>query len=134
MHLLKSMQKHWAIPFFEDVSAHFDDEIRPHADQLLIEGSVMELAERERVGDFRFSRWIRVRNDMRRVEEFSVPQAAQRTALSIRSKNAPPELFLVYPADRRHFDIAPSEFALCRRIRNLDWKVSSIEIDVKRER
>ena len=54
------------------VGADLHDEVLADPDNVLVEGGVMQLAEREAVRDGRFPERVDVRNDVRRVEELLV--------------------------------------------------------------
>jgi hypothetical protein len=47
------MDQHRAIGVVEDVAAHFNDTVRPDADQVPVERRVVELAQRHTVGHHR---------------------------------------------------------------------------------
>ena len=53
---LQAMLKHRPVDFFQHVEAHGDLEVGRDADEVAIEGGVVELAEREAVGNDRLPR------------------------------------------------------------------------------
>src|SRR5207249_11961577 len=57
---LKALQpvlKHRPVDLFQDVEAHLDLEVGRDADDVGVERGMMELAEREAVGDYRLAEW-----------------------------------------------------------------------------
>jgi hypothetical protein len=48
---LQSMQQRWPVCLPQDVCANLDDQIGSHAEQLAVEGSVMQRAQRESIGN-----------------------------------------------------------------------------------
>jgi len=68
MNPLEPVQEHRTIPFSEDVAAHFENAVWTDPDQIVVEGGVMELAQREAVRDDRFASRMGVGKDVRGVE------------------------------------------------------------------
>lgn len=62
---------------------------------MAIEGSMVELAQRETVRNDRQCLRMFVRENVRGIQQLSVPQPANRTALAVRAENANAELLLV---------------------------------------
>jgi hypothetical protein len=68
---LQPMQQHRPVDFLQHVEAHGDLEIRRDADDVRIEGGVVELAEREAVGNDRLTPRVAVRQDVRSLRSSS---------------------------------------------------------------
>lgn len=64
---LDPVYKHGPIVLFKDVRPHLKDIVRPKPQEVAVERSVMQSAQRQSVSDERFSGWLRVCDDMSRV-------------------------------------------------------------------
>jgi hypothetical protein len=62
------MPQHWAVDLAEYVAADFDDQIGADAEDVVVEGGVMDLAQGEAVRDYRPAQRMEVRQDVRSVE------------------------------------------------------------------
>ena len=61
---LEAMLEHRPVDFLQDVEAHGDLEVGRDADEIAVEGGVVELAEREAVGNDRLPQGMAVREDV----------------------------------------------------------------------
>lgn len=87
------MAEHGAVVFGEDIAADMHAVILVDADDGLVVGGVVDLAEREAVADDRGTALIGVGDDVCRVQKFGVVQAV----------SAPMILFLKTPAGAFRF-------------------------------
>lgn len=95
---LQSVTQHRSIDFFEQILPNLDGEVvRPYSQDLLVERGVMDLAQREAIGHGRNASFLRVRHDVRGVEEFGVPKGADSAAGLVRAHHHPPEDWLMKP-------------------------------------
>ncbi len=72
------MLQHRAINLVEDVAADSDLEVRPHTEHVGVESAVVDRAQREAVGHDRRPALLRVRDDVRGVEQLNVLEPAHR--------------------------------------------------------
>jgi len=68
MEALQAVLQHGAVRFLEEVGAHLNDPLGRYAQEQLIEGSVVNLAEGESVRHHRIPRGILVGDDVRRIQ------------------------------------------------------------------
>lgn len=66
---LESMAEHGAVLLAQDVLPHFHDEVGANAEEVPIEGGMMEFAQRESIGDDRCPIRLGVRDDVSRIEK-----------------------------------------------------------------
>jgi hypothetical protein len=74
---LESVEQHGAVLLLQNLPSHFDAVIRPYGKELAVVCRVMELAQREAVGNDGFPAGLAVGDDMSRIEKFIVSQVAQ---------------------------------------------------------
>lgn len=84
-----------------------DAEIRSDADEVLVEGAMVDRAEGEAVADDRLARLLGVGDDVRRIEEPNLPEPADRAAVSVRGEHDAAELRLVDALPDLANDVAP---------------------------
>jgi len=89
------MPQHWSILFLQDIAANVDSVVGIYTEDVAIEGAVMNAAEGEPVWNFRSAALVAIRQDVRRVEQFAMSQAADRAALFVRNENQLAEAMLV---------------------------------------
>ncbi len=89
------MTEHRSVLLLQQVLAKLNLEIRPNPQDVTIECSMVELAEREPIGHDRSPGRIAVRDDVRRIEQFGVSEAADGPSLAISHENPPPESSLM---------------------------------------
>ena len=65
--LLKAVGQHRSIRLCEDVATDLDQVVGPYAEDVGIEGGVMDLAEREPIGHDRLTLHMGVGQDVRRI-------------------------------------------------------------------
>ncbi len=80
---LEAVQEHRAVVLLEQVSPDLDYQIRPDAEEPLIESCVVDLAERQSVADGCDARALRVRDDVRGVQQFRVVESADSATLFV---------------------------------------------------
>ncbi len=68
VHLLQPVQEHRAVPFIADVATDNNHEVRSDTEDVLVIGSVVDLAERKSVRHDGETPRMSVRQDVRRVE------------------------------------------------------------------
>ena len=71
----------------QQVVANLDDVVGSDADEVTVEGRVVQLAQRQPVPDGRFASGFGVGHDVRGVEEFGVPEAAEGALSPVRVEN-----------------------------------------------
>ena len=71
--------KRGAIAFTQDVDSELDRQIRADAEEVSVERRVMQTAQSQPVGKHRFAAGMTIRQDVRRVEQFSMTEPADRT-------------------------------------------------------
>jgi hypothetical protein len=94
VHFLETVSQHRSVDLVENVLAHLDDVVGPQADDLVVEGGVMDLAQREAVGDHRCTT-ERVGDDVGRIQEFDVLQLTHRAGVPVRAQHVDAERRLV---------------------------------------
>ncbi len=85
MESLDGVSERGAIRLVQQIVPDLDDVVRTDPHEELIEYRVMEPAECEAIGHNRLSVGLRVRDDMRSVQELAVLQAAECTLVPIGS-------------------------------------------------
>ena len=91
------MLEHGAILFIKKILADFDDEIRTDAEQVSIEGRVVQTAQGDPVREDRLPFWMAVGDDVSSLQEFLVAKTADCTLLAISSEDPTSELLLMQP-------------------------------------
>ncbi|MBI3403255.1 MAG: cupin domain-containing protein [Acidobacteria bacterium] len=94
---LKTMNQHRAVRLIEHVLPHFDNGVGRDSNEVPIEGGMMKLAQREAVGNGRHAERIRIRHDMRGLEQFVAFEPAHRTVMLIGANDALAKLRLIQP-------------------------------------
>ena len=98
---LEAVSEHGAVDLGEDVAPDLDLEVRPDSQDVAVEGGVVDLAEGQSVGHFRDAQCFAVTDDVRRVEELAVLQAADGACMSIGPHHTVPERSLVESLQRQ---------------------------------
>lgn len=80
---------------------------RRDTDNILIVGSMMNFAQAQSVGHDRIAMFARIRNDVRRVEEFGVVKLAENATVAIRGKNFFTKCTLVQASSGKCGDVPP---------------------------
>lgn len=78
MECLDAMYEHGSILLAQDILANFDRKVRTYADEVAVERCVMKAAQRKPVLDERVSSGLGVRNNVGGIEEFLMPETAER--------------------------------------------------------
>ena len=111
METLNGVLKGGAIDLIEYVGAHLDDVIRPYSKEKLVEGSMMQPAERYPVANYWFPLRFRVRDDMGGVQQLPVAESTEGTLISIGSKDTLPECTLMQSSPRQGRDVLPAHIS-----------------------
>jgi hypothetical protein len=110
MEPLEAVNQHGAIFLVEDVLAHLDNQIGSDPDEVLVEGSVVELAEGQAVRDHRGSERVHIRHDVRCIEKLLMLEPTERASLAIRAQHPQPKGTLVEPLPSGDRDVLPAGF------------------------
>jgi hypothetical protein len=86
VHFLQTVFKHGAVMLVENVSSNMDSPVCIDAEDVAVEGRVVNPTKREPVGDLRESALILVRNDMRSIQERPMTEPAH-TAMTVVSSD-----------------------------------------------
>ena len=81
---LESVLEHRTVDFFENVRSNLDHVVRTNAKDVCIERGVMESTQGQTVRDHGLASLVRVRQDVRRVEQLPMSQAADGAVLPVR--------------------------------------------------
>lgn len=133
--ILQPVAEHRAVLLLEDVVPDLDHQVRPDAEDVPIEGGVVDLAQRNPIGDHRVAVRMPIREDVRGLEQFDVPQPANRAALTVGPEDAGTKLLLMHPPLGEHRDV----LAANRRGRlghpGLEWddRPPVVDLDAKGE-
>src|SRR5215470_7671716 len=92
---LQAVPEHRTIFFLEDVPADLHHEVWAYAENVPIEGRMVDLAECETVRDHWVSPRVTVVNDVRRFEQLCVAKTTYGATLSIGAQDSSAERFLV---------------------------------------
>src|SRR5439155_4724725 len=79
---------HRPVDFLQHVEAHGDLEIGRDADEVAVEGGVVELAERKSVGNDRLPKGMAVREDVRGFQQLVMAEPADGAALLVGAEHA----------------------------------------------
>ena len=85
---LQAMLKHRPVDFFQHVEAHGDLEVGRDADEIAVQGGVVELAEREAVGNDRLAQGMAVREDVSGFQQLVMAESADGAALLVGAEHA----------------------------------------------
>jgi len=95
-HGLQPLLQKWAVVQIEKPVGDMDSEVRVDADQLRVEGSVVNLRQRQPICDPRLTHLlVGIGNDMGRVEELRLRQPRDGTAFPVRAQHGVAERHLV---------------------------------------
>ncbi len=83
MKFLQSMSKHRAVFFQQQISADFHDIIGAYAQKVLVIGGVVDFAQRDAVCNGSNALFMRIRDDMRCIEQLHVVKCADSAVLVI---------------------------------------------------
>src|SRR2546426_4249282 len=105
---LEAMLKHRPVDFVQHVEAHGDLEVGRDADEVAVEGGVVELAEREAVGNARLPQGMAVREDVSGFQQLVMAEPADGAALLVGAEHALAKAPLVQAlADHRSHVLPP---------------------------
>jgi len=95
MHSLKSVEQHGPVLFFQDIIPNLDDIIGPYADHETVKGGMVQFAEGNTVIHNGITVGFSIRDNVSRIQQFEVLQAAECALLPICMKNPLAESALV---------------------------------------
>ena len=98
MEALQPELEHRPVGLAEDVLTQLDDQVRPDAEDVVVERRVVELAESQSIRNDRLALRMPVRQDVSRVQQLGMAEPAHGAALAVGAEDAPPERFLVETA------------------------------------
>src|SRR5688500_11854355 len=102
------MHEHRAVDFLENVGSHFDLQVRCHAENVRVEGGMVEFAKRQAIRHDRLAPWMPVWENVGCIQKLLMAQSADSAAPSIRSYNTHAKPLLMHtPLDDR-CDVAAS--------------------------
>ena len=82
------MRRPWPVDLLQQVHAHGDLEVGRDADEVAVEGGVMELAEREAVGNHRLAQGMAIREDVGGFQQLVMAEPADGAALLVGAEHA----------------------------------------------
>ena len=91
---LDAVHQRWPVLFSQQIGAHLHDVVGSNAEEVAVEGGVMELAQRQPVRDGWFS-LVGVGHDVRGVEQLRVPETAEGALAPVGVEDALPKRALV---------------------------------------
>jgi hypothetical protein len=94
---LKAVNEHWAVRVVEHILPHLHDTVRRDPDEVPVEGSMMEIAEREAVWNGWHSARVRVRHNVRGFEQLVAPEPTHRAVMLVRAHYPLAKLGLMQP-------------------------------------
>src|SRR5438034_1282684 len=105
---LQTMLKHRPVDFLQHGEAHGDLEVRGDADEVAVEGSMVELAEREAIRNHRLSKGMAIREDVGGFQQFVMAEPADGAALLVGAEHSLAKAPLVQALpDHRGHVLAP---------------------------
>ena len=107
LELLETVPKHRTVDFIKNVLAHLDDQIRTDADDVAVEGSVVQLAQCQPIRDHRFAPHMGIRENVGGIEQLHVVEAAHCAGLPIGTEHAVAEGELMNSVTRQSGQVAP---------------------------
>lgn len=125
MEILQAVAQHQTVDFVEDVVPDLHDEVVADAEDVAIEGGVMELAHGQTIRDDRLSSGVAVGKDVRGVEQLGMPQAAKCARVAVRPQHALAELQLMKPLTGQPGDVRPA-----RGVHDVDLEVGPDQLRV----
>ena len=84
---LQTVEQHRTVLLIQNVMADFDDPVRAYGNEVLVVRGVMQLAEGLPIWHARISPFL-VRNDVSGIEEFAMPQTANRALSLVRTQDS----------------------------------------------
>ena len=93
--LLQSVTQHRAVSLVENIAPDFNDTIRTDPDEVGVKRGVVQLTERQAVGDHRLPTRVTVRKNVSGFEQFVMTKSADGAALLIGAQHALAETALV---------------------------------------
>jgi hypothetical protein len=105
---LDRVHQRWTVALLKDVWSNLDHVVRTKAEELPVEGAVMQGAEREAVADEWLSSGLGIGNDVGRVEQLLMTEAAEGALPLIGLKHPLTKGPLVQTAPNDRGDVAPA--------------------------
>lgn len=112
---LQTVDQHRPVDLVEDIAPHLHHVVGAHAQDVAVEGGVVQLAERQSVRDDRLPERVRVGQDVRGVQEFAVTQTAHGARLPVGGQDTLPEADLVQALLNQPGDVTAPRIVLQRR-------------------
>jgi hypothetical protein len=85
---LNAVAEHWAVDLLEQATRDVNGQVGAYADQLGVERGVVELAQRQSIGNDRIPLRCPIGNDVSSVEQLGMVQTAHGAALAARAEHA----------------------------------------------
>src|SRR5579859_4201012 len=82
------MKEHRTVDLAKDVFPNLNDETGSDADDVVVEGRVVQLAQGKAVGDYRIASRLSIRDDVCSVKQFFVTKLAKRARAAIRNEDS----------------------------------------------
>lgn len=95
--LLPAVLPHRTIDLGQQLCRHLEDQLGAHPDEVVVEGGMVDLAQREPVWHHRLAPGGRIRQDVRRVQQVRRPQPTDRAAPLVGPQDPSREERLVQP-------------------------------------
>src|SRR5262245_20214977 len=112
---LKAVNQHGTVGLVQYVPANLDDAVRTDPDQVAVERRVVEVTERDSVRYRRLTKRVRVRHDVRRLEQFLAFEATDAAVVLVGAYNSLAKRCLVQPLAEQAGRVSPPK----RRLRLL---------------
>jgi len=104
---LEAMLEHRPVDLLQHVEADRDLEVGRDADDVGVERGVMQLAEREAVGNHRLAERVNIRKDVSGPQQFVMAESADGAALLVSTEHALAKATLVQALSDHRGDILP---------------------------
>ena len=108
---LNGMLECWTICFLKNVGSNFDDVVRAHSQEELVEGRMVQPAEGQSVANDRLASWFRIGNNAGRIQQLTVSQMTEGTLMPIGEKYTLTKSALVQSATCQRRDIFASDLS-----------------------
>jgi hypothetical protein len=123
--------EHWTVVVIEQAMGDVDTEVRCDSDEVLVEGAMVDRAQREAIRDHRLAHLLEVADDVRRVEEANLAEPADRATVAVRGQHGAAELRLVDPLLDLPHDV--SAFDLVVNVNRLTLVVRAAHLPERQE-
>ena len=106
------MAQRGAIRLFQDILSHLDAVLRSNSDEMAVKSRVVQLAQGNAVGDERLTAGFFIADDVSRIEQLFMAQAAESALPSISGEDPGSKSSLVSSLHERPGDILAARFGL----------------------